>query len=396
MSIHIELSEEAKRKLEKDKKVSTISSLVVAVMTIFLLALILGLFILPNFTKEEVQIVTYTANSTKDDEPVAEKVKTNVQRKPSAPSSAPVKTIVAATTSVTSIPTVDAVEPVESIEFGAGDDFGAGWGSGSGSGSGGGGTQTAFGRTGGGGLEGTFFDLKQTRSKKDSKIGKYYKENEGIGPRQGYMKSEFRDLEKSRFSESSLREFFSSASKVSFTDLVMTATTKAEEGPKSFGVQKDVEPSGWTVVYEGTITPQKPGEYQFVGLFDDVMFVYVNDRMVLDGSLQSFYTNFPKPKMGGTTMRPNTPLIEGKWVKLTPGTRIKIVVAESPGGSMGGGLFIREKGKTYRQEKGADVLPPFAVGAVTKADVRKLNKIETVGSGTFPIETKDIPVFFSP
>lgn len=152
MSIHAQLSEEAQQRLLKQKRVSTISSFLIAIMTIVLIALVLGFFLLPNLAKDDVQIVSYKSNTADDTEPVAEKVKTNVQRKPTAPSSSPVKTIVASTTSPTSIPTVDAVETVEALEFGDGDDFGTGWGDG-----------TDFGSSGGGGA--SFFNQKVKASR---------------------------------------------------------------------------------------------------------------------------------------------------------------------------------------------------------------------------------------
>lgn len=391
MSIHVEISEEARQKLAREKRISTISSFIIAIMTLVLIALILGFFLLPNLGKEDVQIVTYKSNSADEEEPVAEKVKTNVQRKPTAPSNAPVKTIVASTSSPTSIPTVDAVEAVESLEFGAGDDFGTGWGDGTGFG--GGGAQTAFGRTGGGGLEGKFYDLKQTRSKKPNKHDKYFKSNSNIGGRLKYMMSQYRELEDSRFSDSALRDFFQANSALSFSHLVMAADTPAKVAPESFGVEKEVEPSAWVVVYEGIINPQKPGEYQFVGMFDDVLLVYVDERLVLDGSFSS-YSDLPQPTMGGAELRKGKPLIEGTWVRLIEGTRLKIVVGESPGGHMGGGLFIREKGKSYRQSGGADVLPPFTTGTLTKEDIKKLKNIPKMGSsGDFPIEVDDVPIF---
>ena len=144
MSIHVPLNDEAKRQLEKQKRVSTISSFLISILTIVLVALLLGFFLINTVGKEEVQIVTYQANAPDETEPEAEKVKTNVQRKPTAPSSSPVKTIVATTTSATSIPTVDAVEAVEALDFGEGDDFGAGVGFGDGVGFGGGGGTSFF------------------------------------------------------------------------------------------------------------------------------------------------------------------------------------------------------------------------------------------------------------
>ena len=392
MSLHAEISEEARQRLAKQQRISTISSFLVAVMTLVLVALILGFFLLPNLGKDETQIVTYQSNSTDDEEPQAEKVKTNVQRKPTAPSNAPVKTIVAATASPTSIPTVDSVETVESLDFGSGDDFGTNWGDGTDFG-GGGGSGTAFGRTGGGGLEGKFYDLKQDRKKKPNRHAKYFDQNKSIGGRLKYMVSQYKELEDRRFGESSLRDFFQASAKLSFTHLVMSSETNANVAPKSFSVQKEVEPSAWVVVYDGVINPVKPGEYQFVGLFDDVLLVYVNERLVLDGSFLS-YSDLAQPLKKGAEMRKTKPLVEGKWVKLNPGTKLKIVVGESPGGKMGGGLFIREKGKKYKQVAGGDVLPPFTTSPLSNDDKKKLKAIKKMGAGgNFPIEVDDVPLF---
>ena len=384
MSLHAEISDEARQKLAKQKRISTISSFLVAIMTLVLVALILGFFLLPNLGKDETQIVTYQSTSADDEEPQAEKVKTNVQRKPTAPSSAPVKTIVAATASPTSIPTVDSVENVESLEFGSGDDFGTSWGDGTDFG-GGGGNATAFGRTGGGGLEGRFYDLKQDRKKKLNDIGDFFKK--GGGNRLGRMYGEYRDLEDRRFNESSLRKFYQAKSALSFTHLVMDPSSSAKLAPEAFGVEKEVEPSAWVVVYDGKIDPVKPGEYQFNGFFDDVLLVYVDERLVLDGSWTEDYSDMKQKFKEGPGMVGRKPIREGKWVKLNPGTKIKIVVGESPGGKMGGGLFIREKGKKYKQQGGGDVLPPFTTSPLSKDDKQKLNGLR------FPIETDDVPTF---
>ncbi|MGJ8642423.1 MAG: hypothetical protein ACSHX9_03370 [Luteolibacter sp.] len=392
MSIHVEISDEARQKLAKEKRISTISSCIIAIMTLVLIALILGFFLLPNLGKDDTQIVTYKSNMTDEEEPQAEKVKTNVQRKPTAPSNAPVKTIVATTASATSIPTVDAVEAVESLEFGAGDDFGTGWGDGTGFG--GGGAQTAFGRTGGGGLEGKLYDLKQTRSKRSNNNGEFFKSNRSIKGRESYMKSKYRDLANDRFSESSLRDFYQAKATLSFSHLVMAANTDAVVAPKSFSVEKEVEPSAWVVVYDGRISPHKPGEYQFVGTFDDILFVFVDEKMVLDASFRDDYSSFNQTNKSGAQMRKGKSLIEGEWVRLIEGSRVKIIVGESPGGEMGGGLFIREKGKKYRQANGGDVLPPFTTGGLTKEDIKKLKKIEIMGSGgDYPVEVDDVPIF---
>ncbi|MDP4996574.1 MAG: hypothetical protein NWQ16_10175 [Akkermansiaceae bacterium] len=130
MSIHAQISEEARQHLAKQRRVSTVSSFLIAIMSIVLVALVLGYFILPNFSIKEEALVTYVPIKADENEPTVNKVKTAVVRKPTAPSSSPVKTIVATTSSPISIPTVDAIQPVETLEFGDGDGFGSDFGDG--------------------------------------------------------------------------------------------------------------------------------------------------------------------------------------------------------------------------------------------------------------------------
>lgn len=138
MSIHAHLSEEAQKRLAAQKRTSTISSIVVAIMVIVLIALVLGFFLIPNISKEVPAIVTYKSNSIDDDQVQEKKVQNQIQRKPSAPPNSQVKVIASTTPSQTSIPVpeVEVTSPV--AEFGDGDDFGSGWGT-AGDGLGGGG-----------------------------------------------------------------------------------------------------------------------------------------------------------------------------------------------------------------------------------------------------------------
>jgi hypothetical protein len=391
MSIHVPLSKEAELRLRTLERNTTISAMVISVLTVVLIFIVLGIFLLPNIIKESPTIVTYSA--TLDEETVVQekKVQNQVKRKPSAPSSSMVKVIASSNISPISIPVPDIEVITPNVDFGDGEDFGSGWGDGD-SGSGGG-AQTAFGRTGGGGLEGKFYDLKQNRAKAPNSIAKYFGSNPDILARLGYMTKTYKSLENSRFSESSMNGHYRAGSVTSFSHLVIPSETGADLAPKSFGVEKEVEPSAWVVVYEGRMSARSSGEYQFVGMFDDLLLVYVDDRLVLDASFIS-YSSLPQPTKTGAHMRQGMPLIEGKWVKLTEGTKVRIVVAESPGGHMGGGLFIREKGKSYRQAEDAVVLPPFTTAALTNEDKEKLRNIPKMGApGNFPIEVEDVPVF---
>ncbi len=138
MSIHVKSSEEAQARLAAQKRNSTISSAVIALFSLMLVGLALGYFFLPEIVRESATIVTYKGTERKDDAPDPEKVKTAIQRKPTAPAASQVKVIATANASVTSIPVPDIAVDTQSAAFGDGDDFGGGWGDDIGIGTGGG------------------------------------------------------------------------------------------------------------------------------------------------------------------------------------------------------------------------------------------------------------------
>jgi len=138
MSIHAQLSPEALARLQQQRRNSTISSLVVSILAVVLIALILGIFLLPNIVKETPVIVTYASSLDEETKVEEKKVTTKVMRKPSSPSSSMAKVIAANTQSPTAVPVPDQLTNAPSLDFGDGDDFGAGWGDGDGSGGGGG------------------------------------------------------------------------------------------------------------------------------------------------------------------------------------------------------------------------------------------------------------------
>ena len=113
--------------LARQRRNSTISSLVIALLVMILLAVLLAI-ILMKIEKEEIPtIISYSAATSEDD--VIEKPvqKTNVSRKPSAPSSSMARVIASTTATPTAVP-VPEFETPEAQDFGNGDDFGDGWG----------------------------------------------------------------------------------------------------------------------------------------------------------------------------------------------------------------------------------------------------------------------------
>lgn len=136
MSIHAQLSPEALAALQRQKRNSTISSIVIAALTILLIGLILGFFLLDNYVRETPTIVTYAATLDEEQQVDERKVTTEIMRKPSSPSSAQAKVIAAATSSPTAIPVPEIEVTTPSASFGDTDDFGFGFGDESGMGGG--------------------------------------------------------------------------------------------------------------------------------------------------------------------------------------------------------------------------------------------------------------------
>jgi hypothetical protein len=136
MSLHAELTSEAIERLRIQRRNSTISSLVIAVLTIVLIGLALGFVFLNPLIKESPTIVTYQSNLNEETQLEDRKVQTNFERKPSSPTSSMAKVITASTTSNVAIPVTDVDVPAPSLDFGDGDDFGSGWGDGAGEGGG--------------------------------------------------------------------------------------------------------------------------------------------------------------------------------------------------------------------------------------------------------------------
>ena len=138
MSQNSIVNQEISEQLRRQKASATISSLLISLLTVVLVALILFFLAIKGINLNQPDVITYKATTTEDTQLELKQINPSIQRKPSAPSSSIAKVIAANTVSPVAIPVPEVYSPVESVDFGDGDDFGAGWGSGGGSGGGGG------------------------------------------------------------------------------------------------------------------------------------------------------------------------------------------------------------------------------------------------------------------
>lgn len=269
---------------------------------------------------------------------------------------------------------------------------GAGGGFGSGIGTGGMKgfvARTVFGNLGGtGGVPGVLYDFKQDRKGKPQP----YNAN-------GYFQLVKAFADK-KFSATEMKGYFQAPQQMNFTFLAVPLLA-AEEGPKAFAVEKDVQPRGWLVHYTGMVTPPENGEWRFIGYFDDLLAVYINGEPVLDASRDDLVNlGESKPDMdlrqpwGGRGVL-NGKCMVGKWVNLSGHFKIDILVGERPGGQVGGLLLVENRKEKYKKtDYDLPILPLFTVGKPDKEDMERMRGFsEKIAGQIGGLELKNIPIF---
>ena len=127
MSLHVELSPEAQARLAAQRRTSTITSMIIAVLVILLVGIILTLFLLPSVEKFAPEIVSYHVPVENEETFTEQQITRKVQPKPSAPSSSIANVIAADIESSIAVPVSDTPVEIPS-DFGDVDDWGGGWG----------------------------------------------------------------------------------------------------------------------------------------------------------------------------------------------------------------------------------------------------------------------------
>jgi len=128
MSVHARITPEVAAVLAAQKRSSIISALVISVLGMFLVYLILFLIALTIEIKSPPEIISYAAEVEDSEDIEKPETISQVERRPSAPSSSMAKVIASNTASPTAAPVPDMEVTEPSLDFGNGDDFGDGWG----------------------------------------------------------------------------------------------------------------------------------------------------------------------------------------------------------------------------------------------------------------------------
>ncbi|MEJ6718534.1 MAG: vWA domain-containing protein [Akkermansiaceae bacterium] len=135
----------ARSALRRQQRTATLVSLITALLLMLLIGLILAIILFKVGPDEKATMISYSSQAEPEQKITKPKIKTEVKRKPAAPSMAMSRVVVANSQSPTPIP-IPKIEVEDiSMDIGVGEDFGGGWGDGNGFGGGGG--ATFFGQT---------------------------------------------------------------------------------------------------------------------------------------------------------------------------------------------------------------------------------------------------------
>ncbi len=391
MSKHAKLSPEAQKALANQNRKALITSLIGAIGAIGLIGVILASLAIFIPVEEPDVIISYSVpdtNSDSDPEPTVKPV-TRSTATPS-PSSSAADIISSVSIDTVSIPTPTEDTSFESADFGSNDDFGEGFDFSDDIADS---EMTFFGSSSGSGLRGFLYDCKQNTKSKPNKLGSIYSAGGGFSHLTSAFQKELRSVIRNKFSETTLKDYFRHDSTLKLNYLVI-GKEKASVGPAAFGAEGVISPSGWIVKYEGVLAQDHPKKVKFYGRFDDVLLVYVNGKLVLDGSWNDGYssqynsmdTRNDLPKVFGP------PFKAGKFIKLRRGDSLTVIVGEVPGGGLTGGLFIEEEGvENPSLAAGGEFLPiPFCTSPLSEADLKSLDerkiKVCTTDIPHFPIK----------
>lgn len=231
-----------------------------------------------------------------------------------------------------------------------------------GSGNGGGG----FGYTNGmsGDLVGTMYDLKRN--------------GDGRSRTPSFTR-DVRKIVESGFSQAALKNFYRVPKSIYLSHLFVPYA-EAGTGPKSFGVEKLMQPSRWIIRYSGEISAPSAGQYRLAGDFDDLLLVLIDGKVVLEANWGDPVTKWkPRENVGVHKSFTSHALTYSDWIALAPNQKrhIDILVGEDPGGMVGGLLLVEKKDRHYEVDaSGRPVLPIFAVQPLTQSETARLRSFD--------------------
>ncbi|MBQ8376079.1 MAG: hypothetical protein IJX33_03370 [Akkermansia sp.] len=274
MALHIQMSEEAEREYKRAKLRGMISSFGASSALCLTFALTLTFTVIYFAQDPPAEFLAYVPPA-EDLPPRAVPTTPQLSSKAATPSNTVAPSVIVSTGAAPvamaqiDIPMEDSADDGISIDIGIGLDTGLGDDLGE-AGSGMGSSQPA-----GSALEGTLYDLKQSKGGAPTKVapGGKVDKNELYATVGGYLKN---------WSQSALARFYKSPAKL-YASNFFVPMANASLAPDAFQCANKVKPAAWVVVYRGKVKSPITGTIRFVGTGDDFLGVRFDGKVVLEG-----------------------------------------------------------------------------------------------------------------
>lgn len=383
MSLHVQMSRQAAAALRRNAWYNKLAALAASAACIAVGGGILFLTAVYIATEQAAEFITYVAPA-EDAPPRPTPTTAHLSAKVAAPSAAAVAPAVIVAAAAAPVAMAQVEVPLgDDFSDGLGIDLGMGMEVNLGDGLGEGGDGFGSSQGGGSALEGTFYDLKQTKNgapNANAVNGRVNKDG---------IVAVLNDFIKT-WNPSALGKFYQSPTKLYAGNFCIPACN-ADYAPFAYQCQDKVKPAGWASVYRGRVRAPKSGTFRFVGTGDEVIIVRFNREIVLEAGyilprLGKTYaeTHVAGKNKGSADFRryeaglqngtdrhhkgyeffphPDTPLWNAELGGLTAGKEfrvtegqvypIEVLVSEVPGGAFGMVLFIQDtthgKSNDYR------------------------------------------------
>lgn len=273
MALHIEMSEEAEKEYKRVKMRGMLSSLGASTALCLAFGLTLTFTVIYFAQDPPAEFLAYVPPA-EDLPPRAVPTTPQLSNKTATPSNTVAPAVIVSTGTAPvamaqlDIPMEDSADDGISIDIGIGLDTGLGEDLGD-AGGGMGSSQPA-----GSALEGTLYDLKQSKGGAPTKLapGGKVDRNELYSTVGGYLKN---------WSQSALGRFYKSPAKLYASNFFLPMAN-ASLAPDAFQCAQKVKPAAWLVVYRGKVKSPITGTVRFVGTGDDFLGVRFDGKVVLE------------------------------------------------------------------------------------------------------------------
>jgi hypothetical protein len=215
---------------------------------------------------------------------------------------------------------------------------------------------SGYGSSSGGedGFVGTIYDLKQSPDGKPtdmaenaSEVGAAMDPNWETSPATRSQLDLLRNFIKS-WNPDLLQDYYKAPITLTATQLCIPVGP-SENAPKAFKVEGTIHARRWIIIYHAKIVAPESGTYRFIGYGDDFLVVRIDDKNVLDASLDN-YGEALEPEANGKddvgAHGGDKSYTCGSWFEMEAGLSVdmQVLIGEGPGGESGFVLMIQKQG----------------------------------------------------